>query len=86
MSTGGLARPRRQARRSRVRMRSWLHRDDYRQPAPVHLGEWIPFGVFEVRDGRVLALEKRLETPDYDSVDAFAVALANPPPTVARVR
>jgi hypothetical protein len=42
------------------------------------LGKWIPFGVFEVRDGRVFALEKRLETPDYNSVDAFAVALANP--------
>jgi hypothetical protein len=50
------------------------------------LGEWIPFGVFEVRDGRVLALETRLHAPDYDTVDAFAVALANPPPTVLRVR
>lgn len=50
------------------------------------LGEWIPFGVFEVRDGRVLALEARLHTPDYESVEEFAVALANPPPTVVRVR
>ena len=50
------------------------------------LGEWVPFGVFEVRDGRVVALDTRLHTPDYDSVDAFAVALANPPPTVVRVR
>lgn len=50
------------------------------------LGEWTPFGVFEVRDGRVMALESRLHTRDYDSVDEFAVALANPPPTVVRVR
>ena len=49
-----------------------------------NFGEWIPFGVFEVRDGRVVALYPRLETGDYDSVEAFAVALANPPPTVAR--
>jgi hypothetical protein len=49
-------------------------------------GKWTPFGVFEVRDGRVFALEKRLATLDYDSVDAFAGALANPPPTVVRVR
>jgi hypothetical protein len=47
---------------------------------------WTPFGVFEVRDGRVLALDTRSHTPDYESVDAFAVALANPPPTVVRVR
>jgi hypothetical protein len=43
-------------------------------------------GVFEVRDGRVVALETRMYTLDYDSVDAFAAALANPPPTVVRVR
>ncbi len=50
------------------------------------LGEWIPFGVFEVRDGRVVALDAPLHTRDYESVDAFAIALANPPPTVLRVR
>ena len=49
------------------------------------LGEWIPFGVFEVRDGRVVARDTRLHTLDYDSVDALAVALSNPPPTVVRV-
>src|SRR5262245_16103245 len=46
--------------------------------------EWMPFGVFEVRDGRVLHLEPKLQTQDYDSVEAFAAALANPPPTVQR--
>jgi hypothetical protein len=25
-------------------------------------GEWVPFGVFEVRDGRVVALDTRLHT------------------------
>ena len=43
-------------------------------------------GVFEVRDGRVVARDTRLHTLVYDSVDAFAVALSNPPPTVVRVR
>lgn len=49
-------------------------------------GEWTPIGAFEVRDGRVVALDTRLHTPDFESVDAFALALANPPPTVVRVR
>jgi hypothetical protein len=50
------------------------------------LAEWVPVGVFEVREGRVVALEKRPYMLDYDSVDAFAAALANPPPTILRVR
>lgn len=58
-------------------MSAWFNTD---------VGEWVPFGVFEVRDRRVVALDTRLETVDYDSVDAFAAALANPPPTVLRVR
>ena len=41
--------------------------------------------MFEVRDGRVLVLDTRLHTPDYESVYAFAVALADPPRTVVRV-
>jgi hypothetical protein len=47
------------------------------------VGAWVPFGVFEVRDGRVVRLEENLER-DYDSVEAFGTALANPPPTVNR--
>ena len=43
---------------------------------------WAPFGVFEVQDGRVVHLEPRLQTKDYESVEAFAAAVANPPPTV----
>jgi hypothetical protein len=43
---------------------------------------WAPFGVFEVRDGRVVHLEPRLQIKDYESVEAFAAAVANPPPTV----
>jgi hypothetical protein len=43
---------------------------------------WPPFGVFEVQDGRVVHLDRRLKTKDYDSVEAFAEAVANPPPTV----
>jgi hypothetical protein len=46
------------------------------------LAEWVPVGVFEVREGRVVALERRPYMLDYDSVDAFAAAMANPPPTV----
>lgn len=45
---------------------------------------WVPFGAFEVREGRVVRLDERLQTRDYDSVEDFATALANPPPTVAR--
>jgi len=45
---------------------------------------WVPMGVFEVRDGRVLHLDARLNTQDYDSVEDFAAAVANPPPTVLR--
>ena len=48
------------------------------------LGQWLPLGVFTVRDGRVLHLEGRLQVGDYESVAAFASALANPPPTTAR--
>ena len=44
-------------------------------------GWWVPHGAFEVRDGRVLHLDKRWQTQDYDSVDDFAAALADPPPT-----
>ena len=43
---------------------------------------WAPFGVFEVRDGRVVHLEPRLQSKDYESVEAFAAAVANPPPTL----
>jgi hypothetical protein len=44
----------------------------------------VPFGAFEVRDGRVIHLDKGLQTLDYPSVAAFATALANPPPTSDR--
>jgi hypothetical protein len=44
-------------------------------------GWWSPFGYFEVRDGRVLNLDKRVHSKDYDSVEDFAAALANPPTT-----
>jgi hypothetical protein len=44
-------------------------------------GWWSPFGFFEVRDGRVRHLDNHLQTKDYDSVEDFAAALANPPPT-----
>ena len=43
---------------------------------------WAPFGVFEVQDGRVVHLDGRLQTKDYESVEAFAAEVANPPPTV----
>ena len=44
---------------------------------------WVPFGLFEVRDGRVVHLDEgeRLRTKDYESAEDFAAALANPPPT-----
>jgi hypothetical protein len=42
---------------------------------------WSPFGFFEVRDGRVLNIDNRVQTKAYDSVEDFAAALANPPPT-----
>jgi hypothetical protein len=48
------------------------------------LGKWRPFGLFEVREGRVVHLESRLQTRDYESVEEFAAALANPPLTVVR--
>jgi hypothetical protein len=49
------------------------------------LGQWRPFGVFTVRDdGRVIHLEGRLHVGDYESVAAFASALANPPQTPER--
>jgi hypothetical protein len=46
---------------------------------------WVPFGLFEVRDGRVLHLDARLRTKDYESAEDFAAALANPPPTTVPV-
>ena len=42
---------------------------------------WVPLGVFEVRDGRVVRVQENLER-DYASIAEFATALANPPPTV----
>ena len=44
-------------------------------------GWWSPLGYFEVRDGRVLNLDNRVHTKNYNSVEDFAAALANPPPT-----
>jgi hypothetical protein len=51
------------------------------------INAWAPFGVFEVRDGRVVPLpgrRERLGTREYESVELFAAALADPPPTVER--
>jgi hypothetical protein len=48
------------------------------------LGQWLPFGVFIVRDGRVIHLEPGLQLGDYETVAQFASALANPPPTPQR--
>jgi hypothetical protein len=45
---------------------------------------WVPFGAFEVRDGRVVPLDERLQTKAYDSVEDFAKALADPPPTAGQ--
>jgi hypothetical protein len=45
---------------------------------------WLPWGFFEVREGRVVSLQSHLLVKDYDSVEAFAAALANPPPTLTR--
>ena len=45
-------------------------------------GWWVPHGTFEVRDGRVLHLDERFQTEDYDSVEEFTAALANPPRTI----
>jgi hypothetical protein len=47
---------------------------------------WVPFGLFEVRKGRVLKLDARLQTKDYESAEEFALALANPPPTTVHVK
>ena len=44
-------------------------------------GWWVPRGAFEVRGGRVLHLDQQLQTQDYNSVDDFVAALADPPPT-----
>jgi hypothetical protein len=44
-------------------------------------GWWVPHGAFEVRGGRVLRLDMRWRTEDYNSVDDFVAALADPPPT-----
>lgn len=52
-----------------------------RQRAPMR----SPFGFFEVRDGRVLHLDNQLQTKDYDSIEGFAAALANPPATTVAV-
>lgn len=46
--------------------------------------QWRPFGVFTIADGRVVHLEARLQLRDYESVDQFAGAVANPPPTPGR--
>jgi hypothetical protein len=46
------------------------------------VGQWLPFGVFTVRDGRVIHLQ--LQLADYETVAEFASALANPPPTPQR--
>ncbi len=48
------------------------------------VGQWLPFGVFTVRDGRVIHLEGGLQVGDYESVAAFASALTNPPATPVR--
>jgi hypothetical protein len=43
---------------------------------------WRPFGVFEVGvDGRVATIQQSIHSRAYESVDAFAAALAHPPPT-----
>ena len=49
------------------------------------MSAWAPFGVFEVREGRVVPLpgrRERLATKEYESLELFAAALANPPATV----
>jgi hypothetical protein len=48
------------------------------------LRDWVPFGVFEVRQGRVVSLQSHLQTRDFESVEEFAAALANPSLTVVR--
>ena len=48
------------------------------------VGQWLPFGVFVVRDGRVIHLEPGLQLGDYESVAQFASALSKPPPTPQR--
>jgi hypothetical protein len=48
------------------------------------LSDWVPFGLFEVREGRVVSLESHLQTRDFESVEDFTAALANPPLTVVR--
>ena len=45
-------------------------------------GWWVPRGTFEVRGGRVLHLDEDFQTKDYDSVEEFTTALANPPRTI----
>lgn len=45
-------------------------------------GWWVPHGTFEVRGGRVLHLDEDFQTKDYDSVEEFTAALANPPRTI----
>jgi hypothetical protein len=45
-------------------------------------GWWSPFGFFEVRDGRVVNIDNRIQMKAYDSVEDFAAALVNPPPTI----
>jgi hypothetical protein len=47
------------------------------------VGQWLPFGVFSVRDGRVIP-EPGLQLGDYETVAQFASALASPPPTPPR--
>jgi hypothetical protein len=48
------------------------------------VGQWRPFGVFTVQDGRVIHLEHGLQVGDYESVAEFANSLANPPHTPQR--
>jgi hypothetical protein len=47
---------------------------------------WVPFGVFEVRENRVVPLpdQRGFQLKQYDSIEDFAVALADPPRTVLR--
>jgi hypothetical protein len=50
----------------------------------LYVGAWVPFGIFEVRAGQIVGLDPWGKNLKYDSVDAFASALANLPPTAGR--
>ncbi len=41
--------------------------------------------VIRIFRGTAVHLDTRLQTKDYDSVEDFAAALANPPPTIVSV-